>query len=275
MDNKTKIVDSYGKPINIDDINKGKKVKNYIVDNIWNILGVGVGVCIVLLNLINIILSTNYSRDCGEYYGIDEKYFYGLPMFKDKMISILIVIILLIYPFLFNYINLKLRSKLYLAFSFLITVFLLLVQNIAYTLSFIDSIKCEWLIAVIDNNITIIIFLISDIVLAYFVILRKYLRKDKPFTKLGKIVFVLVLGIYVLDTITGVSIVLNSNISDKKVYEIIDNNKVVITNYEGKFLIMDCDIQGEILYIEKGEYSFIEMTDVDIKYNEYEDVQCK
>ena len=80
--------------------------------------------------------------------------------------------------------------------------------------------------------------------------------------------------IFSIDVSIGVSVIFNNDISDKRFYEVIDDDKVVITNYEEKFLVMDCDVEGETLYIEKGKYSFIEMTDVDIKYKKYEDVQC-
>lgn len=88
------------------------------------------------------------------------------------------------------------------------------------------------------------------------------------------IVFLLAFIIFSIDVSIGASVIFNNDISDKRFYEVIDDDKVVITNYEGKFLVMDCDVEGETLYIEKGKYSFIEMTDVDIKYKKYEDVQC-
>lgn len=273
MDNK--IVDSTGRPINMDNTNKVKRFKKFIDDNIWNILGIGIGACVTLGSLINIFVSSNYSRDCSKYYGIDVKYFSGSAMFQKKMIFLVVAIILLLYPFLFKYINFKLKSKIYLILSFMITIYILFMQNLVYTVKFIDSIKCERLISIIDNYVTIMVFLISDIILAYFFILRKYFRKDKPLIKLEKIVFALVLGIYLFSTSIGVLIALNSQISDKRFYEVIDNNKVVITNYEGKFLVMDCEVQGELLYIEKGKYSFIEMTGVDIKYCEYKNVECE
>lgn len=153
-------------------------------------------------------------------------------------------------------------------------VFLLFVQNITYTINYIESLRCEWLKSIIDNNITIIVFLISDIVLAYFFILRVYFRKKMFLTKVEKVVFTLALGIYLLNSIIGITQVLNTKISDKKSYEMIGNDKVVITNYEGKFLVMDCEIQGKVLKIkEKGKYSFIEMTNVEVQYNKYENVK--
>lgn len=46
------------------------------------------------------------------------------------------------------------------------------------------------------------------------------------------------LGIFLFDTSIGVSLDLNSQISDKRFYEVIDNNKVVITTYKGRFLVI-------------------------------------
>lgn len=65
---------------------------------------------------------------------------------------------------------------------------------------------------------------------------------------------------------------MNRGIEDKRDYEIINNDKVVVTTYEGKFLVMDCEIEEQTLYIEKGNYSFTEMSGVDIKYVKFEDV---
>ena len=68
--------------------------------------------------------------------------------------------------------------------------------------------------------------------------------------------FAIALGIYLLNSLVGISQILNRQISEKRFYEVIDNNKVVITNYEGKFLVMDCGVQGGILKIKKGKYYF-------------------
>lgn len=274
MDNKVEIVDFSGKPIHVNDTNKVKKIKKYIRDNIWNILGIGIAGCVTVVNLINLFVSEHYSQDCSKYYGIDKKYFDGSNLFQDKLNFLVVVFIALLYLFFMYYINVKIKSKICSVFSFVAVVFLLFAQNIAYTVNYIDSLRCEWLKSIIDNNITVIIFLISDIVLAYFLILRVYFRKKMLLTKGEKIVFTLVLGIYLLNSIIGITQVLNTQISDKKSYETIDNDKVVITNYEGKFLIMDCEIEGKVLKIkEKGKYSFIEMTNVVVQYNDYENVE--
>lgn len=257
------------------DINKVKKIKRYILNNIWDILAVGISVCAIFINLMSLCVSEHYSRDCSHYYGIDKKYFDGSSIFQDKMDFLVLIFISFLYLLVSNYVNTKLKSKICAIGSFIGITFLLFVQNITYTVTYIASLKSEWWIAIIDNSITIIIFLISDIIIAYFFILRKSFGKKKPLIKLEKKVLALALVIYLLNSFVGISQVLNSQISEKRFYEVIDNNKVVITNYEGKFLVMDCGVQGEILNIEKGKYYFIEMTNVDVQYKKYKDVNCK
>lgn len=270
MGKKIIIVDSSGQPINVDHDNEVKKNKKYIVNNLWNSLVI---VANIFWVLINTIMSMSYSRNCSEYYGVDEKYFDGISIFQDKIIFLVIAIIVMVYLFLFHY--LKCESKIFTVIAFLLMILILFTQNMMYTVYLIKTIKLEWLTHIIGSWTVVTMFLTSDIILSYFLIVRNCFRKDKLLKKLEKTVFNLALGIYLLNISIGISVELNRQISDKRLYEVIDNNKVVITNYDGKFLVMDCNVQGETLYIEKGKYSFIEMTDVDIKYNEYEDVQCK
>ena len=68
---KLEIVDSTGNPFNKNDTNGVNKLKKYIVNNIWNILGIGVGTCITLMGIVNFLASMIYSKDCSQYYGVD------------------------------------------------------------------------------------------------------------------------------------------------------------------------------------------------------------
>ncbi|HIS55384.1 MAG TPA: hypothetical protein IAB48_01850 [Candidatus Fimimorpha excrementavium] len=90
--------------------------------------------------------------------------------------------------------------------------------------------------------------------------------------RLEKIVYSTMIGIYLSYTAFGVFVCMDNDISGKRTYEVIDGNKAVITTYEGKFLVMDCEIQGDTLYIDKSMYSFIEMNDIEIVNHKYENV---
>lgn len=81
--------------------------------------------------------------------------------------------------------------------------------------------------------------------------------------------------LYISNTATGITIKINYDISDKKAYEVIEQDRAIISNYEGKFVVMDCEIQDEIIILKKGTYSLEEMTGVSITYHEYEKVVCE
>ena len=61
----------------------------------------------------------------------------------------------------------------------------------------------------------------------------------------------------------------------KKKYEVIEGNRAIVSCYEGKFVVMDCKIQGETLVLNKGTYRLEEMTGKSIRYHQYEKVVCE
>ena len=64
-------------------------------------------------------------------------------------------------------------------------------------------------------------------------------------------------------------------VSNKKNYEVIEDNRAIVSCYEGKFVVMDCKIQGETLILNKGTYRLEEMTGKSISYHQYEKVVCE
>lgn len=68
------------------DINKVKKIKRYILNNIWSILAVGISGCAIFVNLMSLCVSEHYSRDCSHYYGIDKNILMDLQFFKTRWI---------------------------------------------------------------------------------------------------------------------------------------------------------------------------------------------
>ena len=68
------IVDSQG---NVIKSIKDNKTKQFLKDNIWNILSTGLATTITLVEMINLVISKNFSVSCSNFYGIDGKYFDG------------------------------------------------------------------------------------------------------------------------------------------------------------------------------------------------------
>lgn len=266
------IVDSQG---NVLKSTKDNRVKQFLKDNVWNIMSTGLAACISLAGMMNLVISKSFSISCSNFYGIDEKYFSGTEMFENKLIFVFCALLLFAYPFIFSYMNKKMNSKLYVALTFLLTVYILFAQNILYTINLIEIIPWAWLRRCIDNYTTIGVFLFVDIVIAYFIIIRNFFWKNKKYNMGGKIILAIALILYVLNVVTGIVIKIDYEISDKKTYEVIEQNRAIVSNYDGKFVVMNCEIQGETIILKKGTYSLEEMTGGSITYHKYEKVICE
>ena len=269
---KGKIVDANGRII---ESNRKNVLINYIEKNNLNFWGILIAILNVIIGGIKLIISKRYAELCSEYYGIGKQYFGETEIFEDKMILIFSVFILFIYPFLIRYTNKEFKSKIYVIFTFIAVTIVLFYQNLLYTIVLLKYIPWKWLEGFIDNYIAIIFFLIVDIIIAYFLIIKDFFSPKKIYNKIEKNIFSIALFIYLVDACMGVLLALSADVSDKKDYELISENKVIVTEYEGMFLVMDCDVIEENLNIKRGKYSFIEMKDVIISYYVFDDVICE
>lgn len=253
---------------------KENTIKEFVKNNIGNIWREGLAACITIAGMISVLISKNYSRTCANFYGIDGRYFSGTEMFEDKVIFVICVIILGAYPVLFSYITKKIDNKVQVIGIFILTFLILFAQNSVYLHELLESIPW-WIKKHMDNYVVIIIFLASDIVISYFIIIRKFIYQRKKYGKFEKMIFVIALLIYIVSAGGGISTKINYDISDKKIYGVIEDNRVIISNYDGKFVVMGCKIQGETIILNKGTCSLEKMTGVSITYHKYHKVICK
>lgn len=267
--NKTQIVDVSGNKLSSN--KKGEKTRNFFKRNLWNVLGTGIVAASTVVGVLRLVVANGYADSCSSYYGVPQRYFDGTEMFYDKILFLAAFIVLIIYPFLFEYINRKIKSRLFVCCVFVVTICLLFIQNISCTVLIIDEVPWDWLKSIIDNYVMIAIFLLADVVLAFYIIVRK----EKLLKCWEKVLLAVSIFIYLMDVCMGFVLVLNSDISDKRNYEIINNNQVIVSEYDGKFLTMKCRINDKELVIEKANYYFVEMTDKDIAYREFEKVNCE
>ena len=56
----------------------------------------------------------------------------------------------------------------------------------------------------------------------------------------------------------------------RDLYETINDNKAIIAEYNDKFIVIDCYIEGENLVLLKGNYTIEDLTGVKIKRRKYE-----
>ena len=258
-----------GKIFFIDDI------KNWGRNNIWNILGTGFAAAIVIIGAMNFFVTKIYSISCAEFYGADKRYFSGTTIFDDRINFLVLTIIVAVSPFIFAYISKKSKSKIFVILMFFATLIVLFTQNLVYTSSLIETIQWNWLKQVIDNMVLLVIFIVVDIFLAYLIIIRKFFCEKKEYGKIEKIILGISMIIYLLDVGLGWVTTLNYGIEDKKTYEIIENNEAIIADYNGDFVVMNCEVQGNTLILKKSEYRLKAMTEGMVTYHKYERVICE
>ncbi len=244
-------------------------------EKIAEIGGIVGGVIITAKNMISIYWCVNYAQECSRFYGIDKRYFDGTMAFQDKLRFIFSVLILLVYLFILYYINSKTRKKGLQILSFLVMAVLLFALSISCAMAIINALDYQWLINVIDNIFTILFLIAASIVFAYVLTMENYPKIKEPLKKIFIIIICIMLFVYSIIIASGIVLMVDKDISDKKDYEVIDDNKVIVSYYEGKTLVMDCYEKNETLYIDKGSYYFIEMTNGEIKYKKYKDVKCE
>lgn len=266
------IIDSTGRIISS---RKNRGIKEHLKKDFWYALGTGSAMVAAIINILGMCISKGYASTCSSFYGIHSRYFDGNEMFEDKLSFFIVAMILFLYSFSFCFINIKIKSTVNAIFAFVLTVLVLFMQNVVYTSTLVEQIRWDFLKDIIDNNIAVFIFLIADIIIAFFIVIRKNFWKDKKLKKWETRILLMSLLIFFIDFAIGFTLMLQSNVRDKKTYEFLDYNKVIVSVYDGKFVTMNCEIEGGTLHISKGECAFHEIEDADIIYYRFKEVICE
>lgn len=271
-DNKKIIVDDKGNPLN----NRWfYNLKGYIKDNIWNILGKGIATLATLQGIVMAFSQMAYARDCASFYGIHNRYFDGSDVFRSKIMYLVACIFLIIYIWALGYIGKKMKSKIDRAFIFIATMLFLFVQNVIYTCNIIS----RGGYAVFENEgfliVSVVVYIISDIIIAFYMVLRKHCKKWKEPKKVEGIILGAALCVYAFCAVGGIMAYMGTEIEDKRTYEIISDSDVIVSTYEGMFVTMKCRVEEDTLYIDKGKCKLRGMENEEISYYEFEEVICK
>lgn len=273
MEHKTlEIVDELGNAIK-----RKISLTSFIKKNIGIILGSGISFMALICNLITLIDSRGYIRECSEFYGVDRRYFDANDIMQDKKVTIIALIVFVAYPLLFEYVNKQSTGKckkMIRIVSFILTTLLLFVQNITFF-----SVLSEKNHSIISNSlfvlVLIIINFIADVIIAYYLVIKRLLSCNNNANTYQHIILGISLVLYISNVFMGISQIIRNDISDKVKYEMINNNTVVVTVYDGKFLCMDCEIEEKNLNISRAQYKFIDMENVSVTYYEFDKVICE
>ena len=269
------IVDSQGNAIK-----KDKNIKQFLTDSTKNILTVLLtsGIAGVVLEIFKEKVIYEYANSCASFYGVDKRYFSGIEMVEDKLvyiIALLVVVVGLAVWFLLSCGKKKTNGKAEAIIMFITIVSVLSSVNMLCILCTVSFAPWDWMSHWADQYAWWIALLSSSVILAYFLSLRSVICRWKGYKCPEKILLAVASMIVIINIAVGITSVLTIDISNKKKYEVIEGNRAIVSCYEGKFVVMDCKIQGEILVLNKGTYRLEEMTGKSIRYHQYEKVVCE
>jgi len=270
MEKAHEIVDENGMPLG-----KKKPLWDFLKQNIWNILGAGMGSLFMIQGLISVFIKAGYAKSYSSYYGIHKRYFDGNEMYQDKMFFLAINIVLILYLIILVYANKKIKEKELTWVLFGVSVIVMLGQNLIYVSNIIEVMEKWGVEKIIDNWITVAILFITDVIISFYMIIRNRIWKEKKIKKVEAIMLSVALFFYISLMVGGIMVYMNSEIGDKKDYEVVNGNQVIVSTYDDKFVVMNCIVDGENLSIEKGKCSLIQTEDLEVTYYEFKQVICK
>jgi hypothetical protein len=130
------------------------------------------------------------------------------------------------------------KSKIYYIVSFFVTAFLMFYQNIVYASNMLKEINSDFVNKIIDNIYVIIIFAISDLIISFYLFIRKSFLKMKRIKKFEIIILMIATFIFAINISIGLSSIASRDISNKRKYEVLDNRQVIVAVYNNQFVIM-------------------------------------
>ena len=204
-----------------------------------------------------------------DYYGLninlykysDQGFLYGLCL--SVIFLLALFSLLLCIKQILN--NLK-DKKIFIKENF-INLGLVIVSNIyiAYCYSLNKSI--------IDIVVVFSVNIIIEFILSCFIF--NGIKYKENNLKKSLIDFLKILPFYVILLIISVGISDSFNLSLKKEYRVINDNKVIVYSNKDYYLTLDCKIENDKLIIYKGKQNKIDTDDVYNELKKFDDVKMK
>ena len=236
-----------------------KKGRNIIGD----IVTMGIPIVSVIIALIRVIESTAYAMQCSEIYGADIRYFINTGLTEVRVIYVVSTFIIILHPIIIVYFFKNNKQ-----WKWKVLIWLLIAlwgQTVVYAVNIKKA--TLW-------NTGIIGFMmcagfVADGIIDYLIFKIFFTESEIVMNGIRKGICCIALFIYAIICFLEIAASFNG-IRGKKVYETINDNKAIIAEYNDKFIVIDCYIEGENLVLLKGNYTIEDLTGVKIKRRKYE-----
>ena len=209
-----------------------------------------------------------YAQQCSELYGVDRRYFVSMDVTERSIFYFAVLFLIILYPAIVIHIFRK--NKTWKPIAYICLVVILFCQTLVYVVN--SKEEMLWDKKVIIG--LIVVGFASDAVIADLMIKIFFSNSEITIESLRRRIYYIAIGIYVISAVLGV--ITRLNVVEKiKTYEIINNEKAIITEYNNKFVVMDCYIEGEDLILIKGNYTIEDLAGEKIKRKKYKTVRIE
>lgn len=234
-----------------------KKERNIIGD----IVTIVIPIVSVILVVIRVIESTVYAGQCSEFYGVDIRYFINTGLTEARVLYVVLLFIIILYPIIIVYLF-KNNKKWNV---FILILMALWGKTVFYTVNIKRA--TLWNTGII--GLMMCAGFVADGIIDYLIVKNFFTESEIVMNGIRKGICCIALFIYAINCFLGIAASFNG-IRGKKIYETINDNKAIIAEYNDKFVVIDCYIEGENLVLLKGNYTIEDLTGVKIKRRKYE-----
>lgn len=212
----------------------------------------------------------NYAKSCRDFYGISEQYFLEDPFWEKKSMILLGITIFFLSITVYGWLTEKEKNKKDRVFYKVGLYFLLVLNEVVCGEGICEYLQYKITIKRYYLFIYIVLCLLSAAgVVCYFSTDFNSWKKAK------KCIIVFLTGLYAVIVSISLVLELRLDVSDKTMYETIDEQYVIVAEYENMFVLMECETEENTIKIHKGYYMLTEMENKIIRNQEYSRCICE
>lgn len=259
------IVDERGKQLTESSY---ERITTFVSKNLRKIAEIGIPIITLVSTILGYMGTVLYARECSSFYGTHERYFNDDNMFWQKLLASGLIIFMAA-AIIFFFINHKEQKK----WKTIIVYIVGVIYGVIINSCCLIPICVKYKLNVYVELLVLIITFVLPFFLAYYFVVKD---RNKKLGKISEKIFSIVLSSFIIIVCLGVGNQLSTNVEDVTEYEIINNELVIVSEYEGCFVVMECSIDDKnVLNINKGKYKLVDVTDAEVDYKKFSDVKCE
>lgn len=223
-----------------------------------------------LVTIIKEMETWNYAKSCRDFYGISEQYFLEDPFWEKKSMILLGITIFFLLILVYGWMTEKEKNKEDRVLCKVGLYFLLVLNGVVCGEGICEYLQYKITIKLYYLCIYIVLCMLSAAGVVFY-----FSTNFNSWKKAKKCIIVFLMGLYVVIVSINLALELRMDVSDKTMYETIDEQYVIVAEYKNMFVLMECETEENTIKIHKGYYTLAEMENKIIRSKEYSRCICE